>query len=337
MISEPEGGRKESTVEQLAKIDYLGALTWVSTIVLFLYGMSAPEILALPIILSLGTLALFIFIEWRFASEPVIPVIVLRSRGTLFSCLATVGLMMARWTVLFYTPVYTIAVRSWTQAEAGLILFPTNFGFGLGGLLAGWIHIRRSGSFYLSCVTAFLLFSATLFLVANITTATSSVVGYMFAVFSNGLVTGAILNYTLAHLLHLTHSDMHTIVTPLLATFRGFAGSFGSAIGGGIFTRSLQHALEVGFADAGLVGKEDLIRRLLGSPALAARLTGTEREVSIQSFQTALKTLFLAGTALALVSTLVQAGTGWRGPEERKGGDVEEDLGAPDGEHHRSS
>ena len=299
--------------------------------------MSAQQILPLPLLISLGTLALFILIESNFASEPVIPVSVLRSRGTFFSCLATVGLMMARWTVLFYTPVYTIAVRSWSQAEAGLILLPTNFGFGIGGLLAGWIHIRRSGSFYLSCITAFLLFAASLFLLANITTATSSGVGYMFAVFANGLVTGAILNYTMAHLLHLTSSDVHTIVTPLLATFRGFAGSFGSAIGGGIFTRTLKQALEAGFSKAGLGGKDDLIKRLLGSPALAARLDGMEREVAVQAFQMALKTLFLAGTTLALVATLVQAGTGWRGPEETKSGDLEEDLVGPDEEHHRSS
>jgi hypothetical protein len=30
-----------------------------------------------------------------------------------------------------------------------LILVPTNAGFGLGGLLVGLIHIRKSGSYYL--------------------------------------------------------------------------------------------------------------------------------------------------------------------------------------------
>ena len=269
--------------------------------------------------------------------EPVIPLTILRSQGVLCSCLATVGLMMARWVVLFYSPVYTIAVRGWSQAEAGLILLPTNFGFGLGGLLAGWIHIRRSGSFYLSCVTTFVLFIASLLLLAYLSTATSSAVIYMLAAFLNGAITGAILNYTLAHLLHLTPQETHTIATPLLATFRGFAGSFGSAIGGGIFARTLQRALETGFAEAGLEDREDLVTRLLGSPAFAASLKGAERRVAVQGFQTALQTLFAAGAGLALVATVVQAGTGWRGPGEKNGiGDLERRPVEPDDQHRRS-
>lgn len=56
--------------------------------------------------------------------------------------------MMARWSVLFYTPVYAMAVRGWSPASAGLVLVPTNAGFGLGGLLVGWLHIRKTTSYY---------------------------------------------------------------------------------------------------------------------------------------------------------------------------------------------
>jgi len=56
--------------------------------------------------------------------------------------------MMARWLVLFYTPVYAIAIRGWDPAAAGTVLIPTNTGFGLGGLLVGIFHIKRSGSFF---------------------------------------------------------------------------------------------------------------------------------------------------------------------------------------------
>ena len=92
--------------------------------------------------------AIFVLNEVYLASEPIIPVTVLKSRGVLLSCLAQVGLMMARWSVLFYTPVYAIAVRQWAPAKAGSILIPTNLGFAVGGLLAGFFHIRRAGSFY---------------------------------------------------------------------------------------------------------------------------------------------------------------------------------------------
>ena len=81
--------------------------------------------------------------------DPIIPVSVLKSRRALCACVATAGLMITRWLVLFYTPVYAITLRGWSPAQAGSILVPANVGFALGGLIAGWLHIRRAGSFYL--------------------------------------------------------------------------------------------------------------------------------------------------------------------------------------------
>lgn len=91
----------------------------------------------------------FLIIESEFAAEPIVPLSVLKTRSVLLTCSASMGLMVARWGVLFYAPVYAMAVRGWSPASAGLILVPTNAGFGLGGLLVGWIHIRKAGSYYM--------------------------------------------------------------------------------------------------------------------------------------------------------------------------------------------
>lgn len=115
-----------------------------------LFSLSSPKsIPILPIILGVVVLVTFILNEAYLAREPIIPVTLLKSRGLLLTCLGTVGYMMARWTVLFYTPTYAIAVRGWSPGIAGSILIPTNGGFAVGGMLVGWLHIRRHGSFYL--------------------------------------------------------------------------------------------------------------------------------------------------------------------------------------------
>lgn len=88
---------KSTVLEKLAKIDYLGAITLTLSLVLFLYGLSG-KIQLLPIFLSTLTLAAFIATEYLYASEPIIPISVLQSRGVLLSCLAQLGLMAARWT-----------------------------------------------------------------------------------------------------------------------------------------------------------------------------------------------------------------------------------------------
>lgn len=328
----------KSTWRRLAQLDYFGALTLTGAIVLLLFAMSSPRTIpVLPIILSGVVLVIFVVNEVYLSSDPIIPVPLLKSRGLLLTCLATVGYMMARWTVLFYTPTYALAVRQWTPATAGSILIPTNGGFAIGGLVVGWLHIRHHGSFWLPTVIVYALFPITLVALAGIATEYSSPVLFVLVVFVCGAVTGAALNYNLAHLLHLTPPSTHYVATSLLATFRGFAGSFGSAIGGGLFTRTLYRSLEDGFEEAGLPHREDLVRRLLGSPALVENLNGKERDVAIRGYQDALRVLFLAGAGLAVVMVFLQAGTGWNAPPPEQSSAnhrVAEDLAADDDDDH---
>jgi hypothetical protein len=162
-------------------------------------------------------------------------------------------------------------------------------------------------------VIAYFLFSCTILLISQISTPSTPPALYFLSVFTNGLCIGAALNYTLAHLLHQTAPSTHFISTSLMVTFRGFAGSFGSAIGGGYFTRMLKDGLVKGFEDnGGLEGREDLVRRLLGSPALVKTLNGVERVIAVESYAESLRGLLLAGSCLALAMVFVQSGTGWK-------------------------
>lgn len=317
---------EHSTLKRLARLDYVGALTLTASIILLLYASSSPkQIPILPILLSGVVFTAFVFTETYMAHDPIIPVSLMRSRGLLLTCLGTVGYMMARWAVLFYTPTYAIAVRQWSPATAGSILIPTNCGFAIGGLLVGWLHIRRHGSFYMASVAVYALFPLTLIALAFLSTRDSSPAVYIPMVLLCGAVTGAALNYTLAHVLHLTPKSTHYVATSLVATFRGFAGSFGSAIGGGLFTRTLHTSLTTYFAEKGLEDEEALIRQLLGSPALVGQLEGPEKEVAIRGYEDAIFTLFIAGAGLAILMVLFQAGTGWDAPREENASEPEQE------------
>ncbi|KAK0116633.1 hypothetical protein ONS96_012488 [Cadophora gregata f. sp. sojae] len=313
------GSGEGSILQKLGRIDYLGACTLTTTLCLFLYGLSSPVIQWVPIVASVFLLVAFILIELYVVSEPIIPVTVLKSRGALLSCVAQLGIMAARWMVLFYTPAYAIAVRGWSPASAGSILIPTNLGFAIGGISVGGLHIRRAGSFWLPSIITYFLFACTLITLSQIANPATPAPLFLLNVFINGICVGAALAYTLAHLLHLTPTETHFISTSLLTTFRGFAGSFGSAIGGGYFVRVLKATLEKGYEEnGGLKGREDLVRRLLGSPAMVQTLKGVERRIAVGGYVGGLKQLYVAGAGLALIMVLVQAATGWQGAEERK-------------------
>ena len=167
-------------------------------------------------------------------------------------------------------------------------------------------------------------------LLSSLSSETSSATAYIIALFLNGFLAGALVNYTLSHVLHLTSPHISYIVTSLVAMARGFAGSFGSALGGGLFLRELKKFLTAGFVERGLFGREELIRKLMGSPASVSELTGVEKDVAVQGYEHAVKQLFLVsdvrfeaslelifrlgqiGSIMALMMTAVQAGTGWR-------------------------
>ena len=242
--------------------------------------------------------------------------------------------MASRWTVLFYAPIFVLAVRGLSPAIAGTVLIPTNLGFGLGGLLVGALHIRRAGSFWLPAVLALSGFTVALLGMAFVSNRGIDWGVYVTVLFVNGLCTGAALNYTLAHLLHVSSADMHFIVTGLLSTFRGFAGSFGTAIGGGVFTRTLRAALTEGFArlgDGDGKAREKLITVLIGSPAAVWQdgvLSEAERGVAVDGYEQALTVLYKAAAALCVLVVVMQAGTGWMAPEGEKADEevFEEDL-----------
>ena len=325
VVSTATGYERQSLAKKLSQIDYFGVITIIGAVVLLLYSLSSPQVQITPIILSLASLILFVLVETHWAKQPIVPVSVLKSRGNILTGVATVGVMTARWGVLFYTPTYVLTLRGWSQASAGLTLIPTNLGFGVGGLLAGWLHIRRTGSFYASCIVTFGLFALSMFTVSWISTPNSNIYMYIAVLFLNGFIVGALLNYSLAHVLHLTTPATHIIVIPLNAMFRSLSGSFGSSVSGGLFLRTLSRTLSEEFARRGITGKASLIRQLVGTPILVQRLTGVDREVAVIGYETALKTMYLVGGFFALGMLVVQAGVGWTAPDVVKG---EEDADA---------
>ena len=168
------------------------------------------------------------------------------------------------------------------------------------------------------------LFAATLFILSQISVPETLAWAYMLVPFANGLCTGAALNYTLVHALHITQPSTHFVVSSLISTFRGFGASFGATLGSGIWERALTSTFNSILDQRNLPRDPVLLEKLIGSPAVVASLTGLRKEIAILSYEAAFKALFLSGGIMALVFLTIQAGTGWKAPEKTEA--AEEDI-----------
>ncbi|KKA26970.1 hypothetical protein TD95_004061 [Thielaviopsis punctulata] len=315
----------KGTWEKVKTIDYPGAALMCLTISLLLYALAGT---VRPLVLTAALVALAGFVAWeyRWATDPVIPLHVLSSRSVLFSCFAQLIFVSARWTLLYYGPIFMLAVKGLSPSSAGSILIPTNFGYGGGGLLIGSLHIRRGGSFWLPSVAAYVLFCVTLVGVAAVAAGGGPQWVFVAAVFANGLATGGGMNYSFAHMLHVSAPSVHFITTSLLGTFRGFGGSFGTAIGGGYFLRLLADKMAREFArlDGGAElspERRDLITRLAGRPGavFAGDLTAAETEIARGAYADALARLWMMAAGLGVCAVLLQALCGWNEAGEGDG------------------
>ncbi|KAL2891796.1 Vacuolar basic amino acid transporter 1 [Ceratocystis lukuohia] len=310
-----------SAAQKLASIDYVGVVALTTTISLFLYALIG-DIRPYCIALSFVFLGVFVLWECRFATDPIIPLKILSSKDVLYTCFAQLIFVSTRWSLLYYGPIFMLVVKSFSPSVSGSILIPTNIGFGGGGLLIGWLHIRHHGSFWLSSVLSLAIFCLTLVLVASSGSTSSPTWLFVLYVFLNGLATGGGVNYTLAHMLHLTSPDVHFVSTSLLGMFRGFGGSFGTAIGGGYFMRLLKSLLTEGFArlDGGVISPrhEDLVVKLAGRPSFVfdGGLSANEETIARNGYAAALQQTWRMAALVGLAAIVLQGMCGWRAPDE---------------------
>jgi hypothetical protein len=71
--------KAESLSARLSHVDFLGVFVLISTVVLFLYGLSTPHITYSTIIASAFTLLVFLIIESnpKLSNQPILPLSVL--------------------------------------------------------------------------------------------------------------------------------------------------------------------------------------------------------------------------------------------------------------------
>jgi hypothetical protein len=149
---------KTPFLKGMAALDWLGSITIVGSVVMFLLGLefggvnypwTSATVLCL-IILGLFTGVLFFMIEWKIARYPIMPLGLFRSLPNTVALLATLFHGIVFIAAAFYLPLYFQSVLGATPLLPGVWFMPFAISVALSSAATG-IYIEKTGR-YAECV-----------------------------------------------------------------------------------------------------------------------------------------------------------------------------------------
>ncbi|EFW21873.1 hypothetical protein D8B26_001990 [Coccidioides posadasii str. Silveira] len=302
---------KETDVSRWRRVDFLGAGALVLTLVLLLFGINtggnqvpwSHPIVVVSLVLSGIFLFVFIYIEEKVASEPVIPVRLLTDRTVLSACLTNWFGTMSIFAVFLYVPLY-LQIQGYSTTQAGARLIAQAVGTSIGSLGLGLL-MRVTGRYlFLSYVSVILLAVGSI-LFNTFTLGTPAWPPFLY-LFIAGLGYGGMITATLVALISAVAHAHQAVVTSASYAFRSTGSSIGISIAFSVFQNILKSGLWSRFG-----GREEaarLIPKIRDSLDEINHLPEGWLPGVLDAYMDALRAVFATTLALSLLGVVVNFG-----------------------------
>lgn len=295
--------------EKLKRVDYLGASSLVSALILLLTATSmggkeleySLKTFIGMLIASLVLLICFVYIEAYVADEPIIPMSVMTERTVLSASLANWFYTMGVFTNLFYVPVFFQTVIGLSATQSGERIIPNFFALSLGSLLTG-LYMLKTGKYYGLCAGVGLFTTVGMvrlfFLDANAT------LWQQFTILvPQGLGYSSALTITLLALIASVPLKFQACTTSIQYTFRATGSTIGVSLASAIFEKVLRDKLRESI-HAIIEDKEaaeEIIRKALETTAYAKHAPEIVRHAITDSYNKGCNAAFVFGAATIAV------------------------------------
>ena len=233
------------------KIDYLGAVLMMTTLVPFLLAVvwggstyawnSAIELM----LFGFSFISLFFFV-WReeSVSQPILSLRLFKSKIFTLSVTTTFLTAAGMFGAIVYLPLFAQTILHASATNAGLVLTPMMLGIVFASAMSGQL-ISRTGKYRGLIIGALALATVAMFLFSTITTATTTW-GLAFRMVLLGLGLGPTMS-TFTLLVQSAFDPKRTgEVTASVAMFRTIGGTVGTAVMGGVMNATLAAGLAAG-------------------------------------------------------------------------------------------
>jgi MFS family permease len=303
---------KEKEISRIKRVDFAGSVTLVLSLVLLLLGLNSggnvvpwthPLVLScLP--LSVVFVVLFVYIEARVASEPIIPVQLLLDRTVACACLTNWFTTMATFILLYYVPIY-FQILGYSATQSGLRIIPQSIGASIGSLGTGLI-MRATGRYYiLNVVIESLLLLSAILIAALFGRNTPGVPAYI-ALLLGGLGYGGMLTVTLLALIAAVEHKFQAVITSASYAFRSTGSTIGITVASAVFQNVLKAQLWNRFGSDPHAG--EIIGKLRDSIGEIRKLPLQYYDGAVDSYMAAMKGVWYTSLGLAALGVIISLG-----------------------------
>ncbi|MCJ1273271.1 hypothetical protein MMC21_001061 [Puttea exsequens] len=302
---------KQSEKSALKRIDFLGAVTIISALVLLLLGLNSGgnvvswdhPLVYVTLPLSFILLLLYIYIEDRHASEPIIPVRLLLNRTVASACLTNWCFSMATLAFLFYGPLY-FQVKGLSATQAGLRVMPQSIGIAVGSVTTGLI-MRSTGRYYLLSIVIVCIFITAYIMISLFTLTTPAWVA-LIAIFLIGIGYAGMLTVTLLALISAVDHKDQAVTTSASYIFRSTGSAIGITIASAVFQNVLKLRLWATFGKRENAAR--LVKKLRDSLEAIDDLPAAQAAAARAVYMEALRRAFLALLGISVLGGLLSLG-----------------------------
>ncbi|KAJ2922622.1 hypothetical protein H1R20_g14488, partial [Candolleomyces eurysporus] len=295
----------EDFYTKLRRVDFLGALTLVTTIFLLLVGLDRggnlgwhDSVARYSLIAFIFFASVFVFVELEWAREPFAPKRIVVNRALIASYLVNFFGIASAFAVLFYVPLYLQAVHGKSASETSVWLLLAVLG-SVSGSLGGGLIMQATGKYYKLTVFAYLLLLiGTLSITLSAGVVITSTIGIALGLLISSTGNGTGVTTSLISLIANAGPEDQAIATAVSYLFRSLGSVVGISMGSTIVQMSLRSTLIKRLSGQDV---EEIVRRVRESLGYLEKLDPTTRAIVRSSYETAIQSAFWFSVGIAIL------------------------------------
>ncbi|WWC58666.1 uncharacterized protein I303_101210 [Kwoniella dejecticola CBS 10117] len=291
---------------KLKKLDFYGSiltLGWASLILIALswggsqYAWSSAAVIA-PLIIGLALLGVFLFVEWKVVSLPLVPMHIFKNMSVAACYVTTLFNGMAFYAALYYLPQYFQVVREVSAIRSGVLTLPLMLVQTCVAFTSGMIQ-SKTGDYWYNLVIGFGIWTIGLGLLSSIKPDTSEAKLAVYQVIT-GIGAGQTFQTSLVAIQSgVSRKDMAT-ATGLRNFTRMLGGTIALAVGNAIVNNRVRSELNG-------VLSGDVLGIILSDPTQVKSVGLTDEQVGavIQAYSKGINGIFYFTTPAIGLSCLI--------------------------------